>query len=252
MSERTSTTRPMVLTIAGFDPSAGAGLLADIKVFESYQVYGQAVCTALTVQNESQFVSPGWVSWPVIQSQLEMLILERRFDFIKIGLVENADTLGSILAWIRTHFPEAFVLWDPIMKASAGFAFHGSAEQSRLATLLRKVNLVTPNIPEAEYLSGLSGAAALDALERYTDVLLKGGHGSDALTSTDLLALDGSRFELAGARVATTERHGSGCTLSAAILANLALGRDVVTACEISKQHMNRFFRNGSRKLGYV
>lgn len=244
--------RPFALTIAGFDPCGGAGLLADIKTMESYQVYGQAVCTAVTLQNERQFVEPGWLPWERIEAQLVVLAAARSFSFIKIGLVENAEILGRILQWVRKQWPESFVLWDPIVRASAGFTFHAEADRVGLTALLRKVNLVTPNLPEAEFLTGLQGAAALEELEKSTDVLLKGGHGDDPDTSLDILALDGVRHEMRGHRFVGVERHGSGCTMSAALLANLAQGRDVVSAAEIAKQHMHRFFRNGDGRLGYI
>jgi hydroxymethylpyrimidine/phosphomethylpyrimidine kinase len=244
--------RPFALTIAGFDPSGGAGLLADVKVFECYQVYGQAVCTALTVQNESSFLAPGWVPWEQIQAQLNVLALERSYACVKIGLVENAEVLGLVLRQVRSLWPTAFVLWDPIIKASAGFDFHGEAARADFLRLLQDVDLVTPNVPEAEYLSGLAGSEMLAMLECYTNVLLKGGHGDDVKKSVDILSYGKARYELPGVRVAGVERHGSGCTFSAAIVANLAQGLELPMACAKAKEHVQRFFSAGSRKLGYV
>ena len=103
-----------VLTIAGFDPSAGAGILADIKAFQQCGVSGQAVCTALTVQNENLFVKPGWIPWMQIKEQLDVLYKEYNFNYIKIGLVENAKILEKILKYIRRKNSKAFIIWDPI------------------------------------------------------------------------------------------------------------------------------------------
>jgi hydroxymethylpyrimidine/phosphomethylpyrimidine kinase len=134
-----------VLTIAGYDPSAGAGVLADIKAFEHCKVYGQAVCTALTLQNEELFSKPGWLSWEQIKLQLEVLSRVRNFCYIKIGLVENPQTLEKILKWLHKKYPGAFILWDPILKASSGFKFH---KQNAITwqKLFTYVNLITPNL----------------------------------------------------------------------------------------------------------
>ena len=243
--------RPMVLTIAGFDPSAGAGLLADIKVFEHCQVYGQAVCTALTVQNEHSFLDAGWMPWTHIEAQLHALSEARSYGFVKIGLVESAAILQKILEWLRARLPDAFIIWDPIIKASAGFAFHESSDRESFLRLLSLVDLITPNLPEAQYLSGLEGNEALVHLAGYTAVLLKGGHGSGE-DSQDLLMQGNKLSEFSSSRVLGVERHGSGCTLSSAILANLALGHDLPSSCQRAKELMDSFFRSGTGKLGYL
>ena len=100
----------LALTVAGFDGSAGAGLLADVKAMEFFGVYGQAVCTALTVQNENEFFSPNWVPVEQIEKQLEVLAKVRDFKAVKIGLVENAFVLRKIIRKIRELFPRAFLV----------------------------------------------------------------------------------------------------------------------------------------------
>ena len=116
----------LALTVAGFDGSAGAGLLADVKAMEFFGVYGQAVCTALTVQNENEFFSPNWVPVEQIEKQLEVLAKVRDFKAVKIGLVENAFVLRKIIRKIRELFPRAFLVWDPIVASSSGFSFFKS------------------------------------------------------------------------------------------------------------------------------
>jgi hydroxymethylpyrimidine/phosphomethylpyrimidine kinase len=233
------------LTIAGFDPSAGAGILADIKSFEHCRVYGQAVCTALTIQNEEHFEKPNWLSWEHIKSQLQILSRVRDFCYIKIGLVENPQTLEKILKWLRKKYPKAFILWDPILKASAGFTFH---KQNAITwqKLFSYVNLITPNIPEAEFLNISKGSSK-------TAVLVKGGHSSNSKKSNDLLFLKGSPIPLkfVGKRIKNQELHGTGCTLSALILANIALGNDLETAILRAKKDINQFFTNKNGKLGF-
>jgi len=232
------------LTIAGFDPSAGAGILADIKAFEHSKIYGQAVCTALTIQNEGHFEKPNWVSWECIKSQLEILSRVRSFDYIKIGLVENPIILEKILKWLRKKYPKAFILWDPILKASSGFEFH----KQKVITwqkLLTYVNLITPNLPEAEFLGISEGSPK-------TAVLVKGGHCSNSKNSNDLLYFPKSPapIKFTAKRIKGVEKHGSGCTLSALVLANLALGCDLETAILRAKESMQRFFESGGGKLG--
>ncbi|MDR2579419.1 MAG: hydroxymethylpyrimidine/phosphomethylpyrimidine kinase [Fibromonadaceae bacterium] len=237
-------TKPL-LTIAGFDPSAGAGILADIKAFEHCGVYGQAVCTALTVQNEEHFKEPGWVSWQQIKAQLLVLSRVRDFNYIKIGLVESPQTLEKILKWLRKKYPESFILWDPILKASAGFEFHKQNAVS-WQKLFTYVNLITPNLPEAEFL-GISKGSLKAA------VLVKGGHSLNSQKSEDLLFLPHSPtpVKFVSKRI-KKERHGSGCTLSALILANFARHKDLEKAIHETKKVMQGFFMNGTGKLGVI
>jgi len=160
--------------------------------------------------------------------------------------------LGRILEKVRTLWPSAFIIWDPIVKASAGFEFHGDAQRTALVELLHSIDLVTPNVPEACYLSGSQGQAALQCLASHAAVLLKGGHSEDAEVCTDTLSYQGAFFEFTSQRISSEDRHGSGCTLSAAILAYLALGFELPEACKHAKILTEQFFRAGSRKLGYL
>src|SRR5690554_7114703 len=100
---------PFALTVAGFDGSGGAGILADIKAFDSFGVYGQAVCTANTIQNESDFIAPGFLPWISILAQLNALYRKRSFDFVKIGLIPSAEILKNVVLYIREYSPNAFI-----------------------------------------------------------------------------------------------------------------------------------------------
>jgi hydroxymethylpyrimidine/phosphomethylpyrimidine kinase len=235
-----------ILTIAGFDPSAGAGVLADVKAFEYCRVQGQAVCTALTVQNENSFEKPNWLTWEQIKSQLQILSRVRNFNYIKIGLVENPLVLGKILKWLRKKYPKAFILWDPILKASSGFEFHKNNALSWLK-LLRYVNLTTPNLPEAKFLNLLPTPHS--PLPK-TAILIKGGHAKHG-KAQDLLFLPGcsTPLKFASERM-PAKRHGSGCALSALIIANLYKYNDLEKSIRIAKMAMQRFFKFGSGKLG--
>jgi hydroxymethylpyrimidine/phosphomethylpyrimidine kinase len=234
---------PFAFTIAGFDPSAGAGVLADIKAFEHCGVYGQAVCTAFTIQNENLFLKPNWLPWQQIKEQLEILSKAHNFSYIKIGLVESPETLEKIFKWLRKKYPKAFIIWDPIIKASSGFEFH---KQNAVTwqKLLSYANLITPNLPEAEFLGLLKGSPK-------TAVLVKGGHGHTRQKSDDLLFLPNSPapIKFTSKRI-KAQRHGSGCTLSALILANLLKYNELEKAISKAKRAMLSFFQFGSGKLG--
>ena len=163
------------LTVAGFDGSAGAGILADVKAMAHFGVYAQAVCTAVTEQNEDEFVAPGWVIWDRIEAQLETLFRKHTFKYVKIGLVEKARVLRRIVEFVREKSPDAFIIWDPIASASAGYHFMRDAE--KFLPVMKSIDLVTPNQDEFAFL-GLGLAASREEVELGKDfaVLLKGGH----------------------------------------------------------------------------
>lgn len=241
------------LTIAGFDGSAGAGLLADVKAMEFFGVYGQAVCTALTIQNEKEFVAPNWVPVEQIESQLEVLAKIRDFKGVKIGLVENAFVLRKIIRKVRELFPRAFLVWDPIVASSSGFAFFKSQDEAEeLLTILPELDLVTPNQNEFNFL-GIGVSVSRDELKVGEDfsLLLKGGHGSGD-ESVDILFYKGERLRYSSPRVLGAEKHGTGCALSAAIIANVALGKDLKEACQLAKNYMNQYMQSGEGRLAFV
>ncbi|HSQ42183.1 MAG TPA: thiamine phosphate synthase [Fibrobacteraceae bacterium] len=234
--------RPAVLSIAGHDPSGGAGLSADLKVFEAWGVQGQSVCTALTAQNSSTFQEPGWVSWPHIQKQIDILFAERRIDFCKIGLVENADTLGRIVEHLRELNPAIFILWDPILQASAGFDFHSHEQKFSFQKICSQISLVTPNQPEAEWLGP----------DLPCSMLLKGGH-QQGETCVDRLVWKGKTLaEFAQPRLDGLRKHGSGCVLSASITALLAKGLRLESAARLSRKMLQEYLQGTPGLLGSV
>ena len=243
----------LALTIAGFDGSAGAGILADVKTMAHFGVYAQSVCTSLTIQNEDEFDSPGWVIWERIESQLEILFKKHTFKYVKIGLVEKAKILKRIVEYVREKSPDAFIIWDPIAKASAGFHFMRDAEQDDFLPVMKQIDLVTPNEEEFTYL-GLGLAASRDEIELGKDfaVLLKGGHNSGPESVDTLWSKDGKQYKFSSPRIPGEGKHGTGCNLSSAILANIALGKSLPEACQIAKNYMDEFIKSGSGRLGFV
>ena len=152
--------RPYALSIAGFDPSAGAGLLADVKTLEASGVYGLGVCTALTVQNDVAFERVSWVSAADIRDQIRVLFVRFRVDFIKIGLVESLPELLELVRWLKGQNPRLQLVWDPVLKATAGYEFHRYTDGDMLRALAAEMALITPNRPEMLRLWPAETAAA--------------------------------------------------------------------------------------------
>lgn len=241
------------LTIAGFDGSAGAGILADIKAMEYFGVYGQAVCTATTVQNENEFIAPDWILWERIEAQLEALAAVRDFNAVKIGLVEKLSVLKKIVHKVRKLFPNALLVWDPIFSATSGYRFFKTTNDlDEFLPILPELDLLTPNQEEFNLLGlGLLASRGERGIGDTVSVLLKGGHanGSDC---SDILMHRGGRYKFTSERVPGIGKHGTGCAVSAAIVANLALGKSIPEACAEAKKYMDLYLVSGSGRLAFV
>lgn len=233
--------RPIVLTIAGHDPSGGAGLNADLKVFEQHKVYGFSVCTANTVQTDKEFFDINWVDADVVKKQLETLLQNFSIDFFKIGIIESAQLLKEVVAMIRSYCFEAKIIWDPILSASAGNPFHDSLEELRKVAV--EVDLLTPNLVEVEKIfnNDIPGEVA---------VLVKGGH-SKGINATDVLFQNGRKIEIKGIRYTNYDKHGTGCILSSAILSNWALGFSLEEACRKGKEYLSNALISNTELLAY-
>jgi hydroxymethylpyrimidine/phosphomethylpyrimidine kinase len=234
--------RFFVLSIAGHDPCGGAGVLADIKVFEHLGVAGFGVVSALTFQNDSEFVGVKWCSLEEIDAQLKPL---RKYPVmaVKIGLIENFERLELVVDLVRNYFPEAYLVWDPILKASAGFQFH--SETFFAESLSKKINLITPNYEE--YLQ-----LRLDKNQSASAVLLKGGHRDDK-KGIDMLFSNGKEMEISGVEFKDKhDKHGTGCVLSAAIAGYVALGSSELEACTKAKIVVEKLIMSNESRLGYL
>lgn len=244
--------RPYALSIAGFDPSAGAGLLADAKTFEANAVYGLGVVSALTFQNDIAFEKVEWVSPEKIIEQLRVLRARFALRYIKIGLIEDFNVLQQVTAWIGEHAADAVMVWDPVLKASAGFSFHDHIHTGLLAALLQRVACITPNKPEAQQLFGTDGLHdTLLEQSRHTAIYLKGGHDTGTLHATDTLYYRRCSYTFSNPRLPKGEKHGSGCILSSALTAQLALGHGMTAAAEYANAYTNRFLASSDSLLGY-
>lgn len=239
-----------VLSIAGFDPCGGAGVLADAKTFEANKVRGMAVVTAITIQNDIAFKKVNWLELEAILEQYN--VLQERFDFaaIKIGLVENLPVLQAIVTHVKSYHAAAYIIWDPILSASAGFQFHQAFDQQSLQAVLKDITLITPNAVEARLLTGLEDEhEAAKVLAKHCNVLLKGGHSSSAI-GTDYLLMENKTEVISPFGFNVQPKHGSGCVLSAAIAARLTRGEDLSVACQKAKKYTEKFLSSTTTLLG--
>lgn len=238
--------RPYVASIAGFDPSAGAGNLADIKTFEMHKVYGFGVSTAMTWQNDEQVQDVRWLSFADIKAQLELLFIRFRIDWFKVGIIENAVVLLQICEYLKHLNPEAKIIWDPVLKASSGYPFFSGPADWKL--LSGYIDWLTPNLPEFEALIG-SEEEALQ-LSGKCCIYLKGGHHEQE-PGKDWLYMGGKKYPLNPKESNITSKHGSGCVLSAALCANLARGFRPLKASLRSKQYVEKVLSSNSGLLGW-
>ena len=218
-----------VLSIAGSDPSGGAGIQADLKTFSALGAYGMAVITALTAQNTQGVRSFQTVDPAFVAEQIDAIFADVRVDAVKIGMVANAPIAAAVADRLR-HHAARYVVLDPVMVAKSGHhLLQPDAVSALRETLVPLAQVITPNLPEAGVLLGTAEPASLADMQRAvralhrlgsTWVLLKGGHLADAV-STDLLFDGQSVTELPARRIATANTHGTGCTLSSAIAALL-------------------------------
>lgn len=242
--------RPYVLTIAGFDPSGGAGILADIKTLEQIKCYGLAVCTANTIQNAHSVTACYWTPIAQIKAQLQLILTSYDIRVIKIGVVENWDVLLELITLIRTIKEEIKIIVDPILQSSSGFDFH-MTDTATLDTILETIFLITPNYLEMQQLYGRDIDDALSRLTAKTHVLLKGGHHPDVLGRDMLYLKNDTHFQLNPKGTVFFEKHGSGCILSAAIAGYLALGFPILKACYRAKRYTEHRLRSNKTLLAY-
>lgn len=217
---------PTVLTIAGTDPSGGAGISADLKTFSALGAFGTVVVTAVVTQNTRGVAAIHQLDGATVAGQLRNLLDDVHVDAVKIGMLGTAEVTRAVAEVLRERQLGPVVL-DPVMVATSGHRLLPAEAVAALRDeLVPLADLITPNIPEAADLLGVPEATSVCDMDRQVralaelthGVLLKGGH-LDGPDSTDLLLVDGRITELDAPRVATRNTHGTGCTLSSAIAA---------------------------------
>ena len=237
---------PIALTIAGSDSSGGAGIQADLKTFAALGVYGASVTTALTAQNTKGVTCIHAVPRDFVAAQIDAVFSDLAVGAIKIGMLASAEIIAVVAAGLERWRASKIVL-DPVMVATSGDRLlPRKAMDTLLRVLLPHALIVTPNIPEAAALLdrplASDEAEMRDQAERLRAlgpkaVLIKGGHGQGP-ESVDLLVDETQMIRYPADRIATENTHGSGCTLSSAIAAGLAKGRDLPDAVSEAKDYV--------------
>ena len=233
------------LTIAGSDCSGGAGIQADLKTMLANGVYGMSAITALTAQNTTGVAAIMNVTPEFLGQQLDCIFTDIFPDAVKIGMVSDKDLIRMIAQKLRQYQPKHVVV-DPVMVATSGARLIADdAVEVLQQELFPLATVLTPNIPEAEVLLG-ENIASKEGMEKAAEeigrqygcgVLCKGGHSVN--DANDLLYCDGKVTWFAGKRINNPNTHGTGCTLSSAIAANLAKGCELAEAVRLAKEYIS-------------
>lgn len=238
---------PIALTIAGSDSGGGAGIQADLKTFTVLGCYGATVVTAITAQNTLGVQEASALEPALVRQQMDSVLTDIGADAAKTGMLANADVVEAVAAGVRAHNLAPLVV-DPVMVAKGGaHLLAAEAREALVRLLLPLATVITPNLPEAEALTGLtidSPQSVHEAARRLHGmgpawVVVKGGHrpGPEAVD----VVYDGQSFHyLSAPRVASSRTHGTGCTYSAAVAAYLAQGRPVLESLRLAKTFVTR------------
>ena len=248
MNHHSNPPPPVVLTIAGFDPSSGAGITADLKTFAAHNCYGVAAITALTVQNTQGASALRPIDASLLKESVNSLLADERVRAIKIGMLGNQAN-AEVVREVLDLNPALPAVLDPVVRSASGLDLVDGEGLTYLREhLLGRVRLVTPNLDEAAILTGLKvenmesmKAAARKLIEMGARaVVVTGGHLEKAID----VYYDGTELEsFVGDRVKPDNTHGTGCTFSSAIAANLALGRQLRDAVVLAKAYVTEAIR---------
>jgi hydroxymethylpyrimidine/phosphomethylpyrimidine kinase len=239
------------LTIAGLDPSGGAGVVADIKTFSAFGCYAAAAITSLTFQNTQGVFGAEHPSSETVRRQIAPVFEDFDIDAVKTGMLPTEEIILTVTQLMAENDVQNLVV-DPVVRSTSGYdLINDAALRSLIDELFPIAMIVTPNIPEAERITKreiqnvdhIANAAQEIRDLGARNVLIKGGHFEDSYRSTDYLFIDGEMTVLEAERIQTTATHGTGCTLSSAIAANLALGKSLTDAVKIAKLFVTEAIR---------
>ncbi|MCQ4794309.1 bifunctional hydroxymethylpyrimidine kinase/phosphomethylpyrimidine kinase [Anaerofustis stercorihominis] len=240
-----------VLTIAGSDSSGGAGIQADIKTITAHKMYAMSAITALTAQNTTGVYGVMDADADFVKNQIDCIFTDIRPDAVKIGMVSNIEIIKAIAEKLIEYKADNIVV-DPVMVATSGSRLISEdAMETLIKELLPLGSVITPNIPEAEVLSGIdikSEEDMIKAAEIISEnidgaILIKGGHYDD--NANDLLYDNGNIHWFKGKRVDTKNTHGTGCTLSSSIACNLAAGYSKEESIKNAKEYITGALKDG-------
>ncbi|MEI6856351.1 bifunctional hydroxymethylpyrimidine kinase/phosphomethylpyrimidine kinase [Psychrilyobacter sp.] len=235
-----------VLTIAGSDSSGGAGIQADLKTFTMHNTFGMSVITAITAQNTTRVRSIQNINKEMIEDQMDAVFEDIYPGAVKIGMVSNTEIIKVIARKLRKYNAKNIVL-DTVMVSTSGHTLlEKEARETLVEELLPLALIITPNLPEAEILCGFEinneeeMRRACKKISTYYKgyILIKGGHLETGEKATDILYKDGKYEAFENDFIDNKNTHGTGCTLSSAIAANLALGKDIEESVKLAKEYV--------------
>ncbi len=242
---------PVCLTIAGLDPSGGAGIIADIKTFTAFGCFAASAISSITFQNTQGVFGAEHQTAACVRSQVEPIVDDYIISALKTGMLPTGEVIDETASIIAENKLQNVVV-DPVVRSTSGYDL---ISDNALKILIKKLfpvaAVVTPNIPEAERISGITIKTETD-IDRAAEiirsmgavsVLIKGGHFATGNKATDFLFIDGERTALESEFIATNATHGTGCTLAAAITANLALGEGLSASVRIAKSFVTEAIR---------
>lgn len=251
---------PVVLTIAGSDSSGGAGIQADIKTCSALGVYGASAITSVTAQNTLGVRGIQAISPDILKGQIEAVFDDITVDAVKIGMLHNKDAVQIVADAIDRYHPP-YVVLDPVMISTSGSKLmEEDAIEAVITHLFPRITLLTPNIDEAAYLSGISIVSEEDMTEVASklmrmgcrSVLIKGGHLKGEKMSDILYQPNELPLQFTTPTIHTINTHGTGCSLSAAIAACLAKKQSIENAVETAKNYVTTAILNGAKvKTGH-
>ena len=240
-----------LLTIAGSDSSGGAGIQADLKTFAAHGVFGMSVITAVTAQNTCGVTAVQDIAPDIITAQIDAVFSDIRVDGVKIGMVSRTESIHAIAEALKKWNPPVIVV-DPVMISKSGYPLlQPEACDALIKELLPLATLLTPNLPEAEAICGLSIKTEQDMEKAAAHiinlgakaVLVKGGHLE--YSADDYLYNGNEGIWLPGTRIQTQHTHGTGCTLSSALASNLAKGMELTDAVKAAKAYVTIAIQHG-------
>ena len=243
-------TVPTAMTIAGSDSGGGAGIQADLKTFAALGVYGTSVLTAITAQNTVSVSAVHEVPTGIISAQIDAVLSDIGADAVKTGMLASSSIITCVADKLRRR-PVPWLVVDPVMVAKSGDALLWEDAVDALKSLLVPLaSVITPNMPEAEALTGMkidTDSQVREAAEKFMamgakSVVVKGGHREGPATD---LFFDGSSFhEFTSPRIETANTHGTGCTFASAIAAGLARGMTLLQAVALAKDYVTEAIRS--------
>jgi len=248
-------TQPVCLTIAGLDPSGGAGILADVRTFAAFGCFPAAAVTSITFQNTVGVFGAEHQSADAVRRQVEPIIEDYTIAALKTGMLPTREVIEESASLIK-RMGDVKLVVDPVVRSTSGFdLIDDDALRSLIKVLFPLADVVTPNLPEAERIVGFpiasvddidKAAAAMQSMGA-KNVLIKGGHlaesNIDSSQATDYLFEGATRHHFSSDHIDTTATHGTGCTLAAAITANLALGKSLSDAVSVAKHFVTEAIR---------